>query len=293
MEEKFKYKHDDLFNPTLKALHNLGGSGSINEIEDEVASILNLSDEQVNEIHRGNTTKLTYRLAWAKNYLKHYGLLENSSRGVWSLTEEGIKTNSVDQLTVRRKVTSDIREKRLEQDKSKPSNIDELDENEEPDDNEEIEKLSWQEKVIEELQSITPSSFERLCQRLLRELGFQNVEVTGQSNDGGIDGKGLLRLGGVLSFNVIFQAKRYKGSVSPSIVRDFRGAMVGRADKGLIITTGSFTREAKKEAQRDGAPPIDLMDGNELAEKLKELKLGIDIEFVEKIIINTDWFKIL
>ena len=293
MEEKFKYKHDDLFNPTLKALHNLGGSGSINKIEDEVASILNLSDEQVNEIHRGNTTKLTYRLAWAKNYLKHYGLLENSSRGVWSLTEEGIKTNSVDQLTVRRKVTSDIREKRLEQDKSKPSNIDELDENEEPDDNEEIEKLSWQEKVIEELQSITPSSFERLCQRLLRELGFQNVEVTGQSNDGGIDGKGLLRLGGVLSFNVIFQAKRYKGSVSPSIVRDFRGAMVGRADKGLIITTGSFTREAKKEAQRDGAPPIDLMDGNELAEKLKELKLGIDIEFVEKIIIKTDWFKIL
>lgn len=293
MEEIFKYKHDDLFNPTLKALHNLGGSGSISEIEDEVASILNLSDEQVNEIHRGNTTKLTYRLAWAKNYLKHYGLLENSSRGVWSLTEEGIKTNSVDQLTVRRKVTSDIREKRLEQDKSKSSNIDELDENEEPDDNEEIEKLSWQEKVIEELQTITPSSFERLCQRLLRELGFQNVEVTGQSNDGGIDGKGLLRLGGVLSFNVIFQAKRYKGSVSPSIVRDFRGAMVGRADKGLIITTGSFTREAKKEAQRDGAPPIDLMDGNELAEKLKELKLGIDIEFVEKIIIKTDWFKSL
>lgn len=293
MEEIFKYKHDDLFNPTLKAIHNLGGSGSINEIEDEVASILNLSDEQVNEIHRGNTTKLTYRLAWAKNYLKHYGLLENSSRGVWSLTEEGIKTNSVDQLTVRRKVTSDIREKRLEQDKSKSSNIDELDENEEPDDNEEIEKLSWQEKVIEELQTITPSSFERLCQRLLRELGFQNVEVTGQSNDGGIDGKGLLRLGGVLSFNVIFQAKRYKGSVSPSIVRDFRGAMVGRADKGLIITTGSFTREAKKEAQRDGAPPIDLMDGNELAEKLKELKLGIDIEFVEKIIIKTDWFKSL
>src|SRR4051812_36586089 len=116
MDEIFNYKHDDLFNPTLKALHKLGGSGSISEIEDEVASILNLSDEQVNEIHRGNTTKLTYRLAWAKNYLKHYGLLENSSRGVWSLTEEGLKTNSVDQLTVRRKVTSDIREKSLEQD---------------------------------------------------------------------------------------------------------------------------------------------------------------------------------
>jgi restriction system protein len=287
MNEAFNFKHDDLFNPTLKALHNLGGSGSVNEIEDQVASILNLSDEQVNEIHRGNTTKLTYRLAWAKNYLKHYGLLENSSRGVWSLTEEGLKTSSVDQLAVKKKVVNEIRDKRLERDKSNPVNIDE------PDDNEELEKLTWQEKIIEELQIITPSSFERLCQRLLRELGFQNVEVTGQSNDGGIDGKGLLRLGGVLSFNVIFQAKRYKGSVSPSIVRDFRGAMIGRADKGLIITTGTFTREAKKEAQRDGAPPIDLMDGNELAEKLKELKLGIDVELVEKIIIKPEWFKSL
>ena len=285
MTETFTYKHDDLFNPTLTALHNLGGSGSINEIEDQVASLINLTDEQVNEIHRGNTTKLTYRLAWAKNYLKHYGLLENSSRGIWSLTEEGLKTKSVDPTLVKRKVIKEISEKRSKQEKSSPVSIDE------PDDNEEIEKLSWQEKVIEELQAISPTSFERLCQRLLRELGFQNVEVTGQSNDGGIDGKGLLKLGGVLSFNVIFQAKRYKGSVSPSIVRDFRGAMIGRADKGLIITTGTFTREAKKEAQRDGAPPIDLMDGNDLAEKLKELKLGIDIEFVEKITIKTEWFQ--
>ena len=147
--------------------------------------------------------------------------------------------------------------------------------------------------MIEELQNISPSSFERLCQRLLRELGFQNVEVTGQTNDGGIDGKGMLRLGGVLSFHVIFQAKRYKGSVIPSIVRDFRGAMVGRADKGLIITTGTFTREAKKEAQRDGAPPIDLIDGNDLAENLKSLGLGIEIELVERVIIKKDWFKSL
>ena len=98
-----------------------------------------------------------------------------------------------------------------------------------------------------------------------------NVEVTGKTNDGGIDGKGMIRLGGVLSFHVVFQAKRYQGSVSSSVIRDFRGAMSGRADKGLIMTTGSFTREAKKEAQRDGATPIDLIDGNDFAEKLKEL----------------------
>lgn len=289
MKETFKYKYDDLLNSLLTALHNLGGSGSVEELEEQVATILNLTEEQVNEIHRGNTSKLTYRLAWARNYLKRFGLLENSSRGVWALTEEGLKTKSVDKEVVKRKVVADDRQERLSKNKKSKTEEHEEDENE----SEEIQKFTWQEEIIEELQNITPSGFERLCQRLLRELGFQNVEVTGQTNDGGIDGKGMLRIGGVLSFHVIFQAKRYKGSVSPSLVRDFRGAMIGRADKGLVITTGTFTREAKREAQRDGAPPIDLMDGNELAEKLKELKLGIDIELVEKVNIKRDWFKTL
>lgn len=288
MKEFFKYKYDELFNPTLTALQNLGGSGSVEEMEEQVATILKLTDEQVNEIHRGNTSKLTYRLAWARNYLKRFGLLENSSRGVWALTEDGLQTKSVDKEIVKRKVVAEDRKDRISKENNKiAENVDEETESEE------IQKFTWQEEIITELQAISPSAFERLCQRLLRELGFQNVEVTGQTNDGGIDGKGMLRLGGVLSFHVIFQAKRYKGSVSPSVVRDFRGAMVGRADKGLIITTGTFTREAKKEAQRDGAPPIDLMDGNDLAEKLKELSLGIDIELVERVNIKKDWFKTL
>lgn len=288
MKEIFKYKFDELFNPTLTALHSLGGSGSVDEMEEQIATDLQLTDEQVNEIHRGNTSKFSYRLAWARNYLKRYGLLENSSRGVWALTEEGLKTKAVDKEVVKRRVVAEDRQERLSKEKAKP-----IDQIEESADIEELQRFSWQEQIVEELQSILPSSFERLCQRLLRELGFQNVEVTGQSNDGGIDGKGMLKLGGVLSFHVIFQAKRYRGSVSPSVVRDFRGAMVGRADKGLIITTGTFTREAKREAQRDGAPPIDLIDGKDLAEKLKELKLGVEIELVERINIKRDWFKSL
>lgn len=282
MKETFKYKYDDLFNPTLEALHKLGGSGSVDEIEEQVSSILQLSEEQVNEIHRGNIPKLAYRLAWARNYLKRYGLIENSSRGVWALTELGLKTPSVDKEAVKRQVKANS-EFKDNKEKTKAIDVE--------DDNEEIEKITWKEKLLNELLQITPAAFERLCQRLLRELSFQNVEVTGRTNDGGIDGNGILRLGGVLSFHVIFQAKRYKSSVSPSIVRDFRGAMVGRADKGLIITTGTFTREAKREASRDGAPPIDLMDGDDLAEKLKELGLGIEVEFVEKVIIKKDWFK--
>ena len=118
------------------------------------------------------------------------------------------------------------------------------------------------------------------------------MEVTGRSGDGGIDGKGVVKVGGILSFHVVFQAKRYKDVVPPSVVRDFRGAMVGRADKGLIITTGTFTRDAKAEAQRDGAPPIDLINGEELADRLKELSIGVETELqtIEKVQIKKDWF---
>ena len=127
---------------------------------------------------------------------------------------------------------------------------------------------------------------------MLRESGLTSVEVTGKAGDGGIDGKGVVRLGGLLSFHVIFQCKRYQGSISPSVVRDFRGAMVGRADKGLLITNGSFTREARREAKRDGAPPIDLIDGEELVAKLKELRLGIVVkkQVVEEVVIEESFF---
>ena len=275
----FPYKYDQLFKPTIEALKQLGGSGSVSEIEEKVIEILNLSDEEINDIHRDNTTKLSYRLAWARTYLKKFGLIENSSRGIWALTEKGLKT-TVDENEIKKHVVQKNRANN-----EQPLVISK----ENPDD--ELSEFKWKEELLEIVKSIDPQAFERLCQRLLRELGFVNVEVTQYSNDGGIDGKGVIRLGGVMSFHVVFQAKRYKDTVSASVVRDFRGAMIGRADKGLIITTGSFTREAKKEAQRDGAPPIDLIDGNDFAEKLKDLQLGIKTKLVEEVEIEKEWFE--
>ena len=136
---------------------------------------------------------------------------------------------------------------------------------------------------------IKADAFERLAQRILRESGFVKVEVTGRSGDGGIDGVGVLRLA-LLSFQVYFQCKKYKGSVSAGAIRDFRGAMVGRTDKGLFITTGTFTAEAKKEATRDGAPAIDLIDGDLLCDLLKNLKLGVSTKMVEDVTIDPEWF---
>jgi len=146
---------------------------------------------------------------------------------------------------------------------------------------------------MESLRDMTPAGFERLIQRLLSESGFTQVEVIGRSGDGGIDGQEILRLGGLISFNVIFQCKKWQNSVGAGVVRDFRGAMVGRADKGLIITTGTFTKDATKEAARDGAPAIDLIDGDQLAEKLKQLSLGVitkKIE-VEQVTVDSEWLQ--
>jgi restriction system protein len=274
---------DQMMNPTIKALKLLGGSGTIEEIDNKVAEILNLSDEQLEILHnpdRGGQTEISYRLAWTRTYLKKYGLMENSRRGVWTLTLEGKQIEKINSSKIKRFVQDASRKNA-----ASISNENDLDSGEA--------ELTWRDELLQTLLTIDPSAFERLVQRLLRESGFIQVEVTGRSGDGGVDGKGIMRLGGLLSFHVIFQCKRYRDSVGPSYVRDFRGAMVGRADKGLLITTGTFTRSAEQEAIRDGAPTIDLIDGNLLAEKLKELSLGIETKIVhaEKIEIDHDWFR--
>jgi restriction system protein len=273
-------KYDDLFNVTLEALHRLGGSASIQELENEVSKILNLSEEDLSVMASGqNQTKFSYRLAWARSYLKRYGAIENTDRGIWALTKKGKELKEVDKSDVKREAKAESRRisRGGRQEEGEP---------ETPSDR------TWKEDLLAILQEMKPDAFERLCQRILREAGFVNVEVTGRSGDGGIDGHGVVKIGGLLSFHVYFQAKRYKESVSPSVIRDFRGALMGRADKGLIITAGVFTRDAIKEAQRDGATPVDLMDGNDLTEKLKELNLGVNVKqrTVEEVSIEKDWF---
>ena len=92
--------------------------------------------------------------------------------------------------------------------------------------------------------------------------------MTGRSGGEGIDGVGLARLG-LLSFPTYFQCKRYENSVGSGSVRDFRAAMAGRGEKGVIITTGTFMPAARQEATRDGAPPIGLIDGDAFCDLLK------------------------
>lgn len=271
-----------LMNPLLESLRQLGGSGSIDEMYEKVVQIETIPEEVLNQLHnpeKGNQTEVEYRLAWARTYLKKYGYIENSSRGVWALTNKAKDTPEVDPQEVVKFAQEDYGKNATRKPKRKERALD-------------IPEEEWREELHHILtKEISPDQFERLTQRLLRESGFVQVEVTGRTGDGGIDGKGIARLHGFMSFHVIFQCKKYQGSVPAGDIRDFRGAMVGRADKGLFITTGTFTPAAVKEATRDGAPPIDLVDGEQLALKLKEVGLGIRTEMVEEVTIDAKWFK--
>ena len=277
---------DQLLNPVLTALRQLGGSGSIAEIYERVIENLKFSDDVLSVLHgpeASNQTEMHYRLAWARTYLKKYGVVTNSSRGIWSLNKTDV--TSVDPKEVLK--TALENDKKAKQGKTETSIASAGGETETPE-----EAQTWRTKLSHILtRIIDPSSFERLIQRLLRESGFVQVEVTGRTGDGGIDGKGIARIHGFMSFHVVFQCKRYRGVVSASHIRDFRGAMVGRADKGLFITTGTFSRDAIKEATRDGAPPIDLVDGDQLADKLKEFGLGIQTTMIESVTVDESWFK--
>jgi restriction system protein len=273
-------KYDELFNPLLRALRELGSSASVAELEDRVASLLQLSEEDVTTIHKGNRTRLSYNLAWARTYLKKFGLIDNSSRGVWSLTPKGQQTDEVDPDEVKRFVVARNREETLASE----------------DESEQLlasEELTWEDDALEAIKGMPAESFERLCQRLLRESGFIQVEITGRSGDGGVDGRGVVKLGQIISFHVHFQCKRYRDSISSPLIRDFRGAMVGRADKGIFITTGSFTRDARQEALRDGAPPLDLIDGDDLVKMLKTFRLGVTVreKIVEEVSVDKRWFE--
>ncbi len=257
------------FGPVLQALSELGGSGRPAEVADRVATALHLSDAEVAEPLDNGASRFRNQVAWARFYLVKAGYLGSSKRGVWSLTDKGkaaIPMSHASALTVFAQVqaqfTSDP-EAQLEEE-AVPALPLATDANDD-----------YRVALANRLHGLSPSAFERFAQRLLREAGFQDVLVTGKSGDGGIDGVGLLQVNPLVSFKVLFQCKKYSGSVTPSHVRDFRGSMQGRADKGIIISTGTFTTEARKESTRDGAPPIELIDGERLLDMCEELELGL------------------
>ena len=267
----------ELVEPVFEVLVELGGSATIDEIRDNIIKKMRLTDEIVDELHKGNAsqqTELEYQLAWARTRLKNLGAIANSKRGVWMITPEFSNRKSI----TREEVTENIKvtklkgktEKEVKKilDDGDPSNdgIDNIEDSE-----------PWKAELAEIMHTMNPYAFERLAMLLLRECGFSQVTVTKKSGDGGIDGTGKLRINGIFSFNVAFQCKRYKdrNSVTAGDIRDFRGSLTTDIEKGVFITTSSFTKSARDEASNAGKQQIDLIDGEEFINKLIEYGLGV------------------
>jgi restriction system protein len=284
---------------TIEALKEIGGSATIQELDEKVSELEGVTEEEQAFVMGNDESRqrLNYYLAWARTYLKRGGALENSARGVWALTELGGKISSYDETkAIQEKVQAEERErarvKRAQKKETQPSpDADDMHRiGGTPFGDEPQEDGDWKSRLLAVIREMDPSAFERLAQRLLREAGFTKVEVRGKSNDGGIDGVGVLRVN-LVSFQVFFQCKKWKGSIGSAAIRDFRGAMQGRADKGLFITTSSFTSQASDEATRDGATAIDLIDGARLCDLLKENALGVSTRVVECVEIDASWFR--
>ncbi len=262
--------YSDLINPTITALQNLGGSGKVDEIYNEVLKIVSLPDEIIDFQHseKSSQSELQYRLAWARTYLKNYGIIDNSSRSVWVVLPQHKDIKSVDVDDCVTKVRSMFGKK--------PDTITQNDDNLEDEGIDLPEEIKpWRTKLHDILLNMNPFAFERLTQRLLRECGFSQVEVTKKSGDGGIDGFGKLMINGLFSFKVAFQCKRYNGTVPASDIRDFRGSLTTDVEKALFITTGSFSKPAKEEAMTQGKIQIDLIDGEEFMNRLAEFQIGV------------------
>lgn len=279
--------YDELMWPTLCAVRELGHSARLAEIDEKVITDGDFSEAQLAVLHNeGPSTEIEYRLAWARTYLKGIGALASASRGVWETTARGRELSEGEVEPLLRECKATLRKRQAQKRRAAKANGGEA---AEPD-AEGSER--WKEELIEQMLSMSPTGFEHLAQRLLRAAGFVNTRVTGRTGDGGIDGMGVYQVS-LVSFPVLFQCKRYRGAVSSDKVRDFRGAMAGRGDKGLLITTGTFTRDARNEATREGAPPIDLIDGERLCELLKKHQLGVrtTLRQVEDVAVQREFFE--
>lgn len=282
-------RYPSLLNPVFKALQDNGGSGTVSEIHDKVLEQLHLPQKAVEEFHKNtNQTELEYQLAWARTYLRKYGAIESSARGVWSIAQGYAEIADIDPREVERTVRGNSGEGSESAGNSNP---------EEPGTENATESgtgnnvFNWKERLSEVLKDMNPYAFERLSQRLLRECGFTDVKVTKRSGDGGIDGTGKLKINGIFSFSVAFQCKRFNGTVGAPQIRDFRGSLDSNIEKGVLITTGVFSQEARKEANAPGKKQIDLMDGDTFMDKLAEYQIGLKEMIIKDYDVNVKFFE--
>ena len=272
-------RYTQLIVPTFEALKTLGGSGNNDERLNQIIIDLKIPDEVADIQHKGRTNKseLSYQADWARTYLRIYGVIENSARSVWSIKPDYVSVTNLDAKKIVDTVTLESKKKRANKNGESLNSEDKPEDDDPTNDYAEYpdELKPWREQLGDILQNMDPYGFERLAQRVLRECGFTQVEVTKKSGDGGIDGTGKLKINGIFSFNVAFQCKRYSGLVGAPAIRDFRGSLTTNIEKGVLITTGTFSKAAREEAASPGKQQIDLVDGEDFINMIAEYGIGV------------------
>jgi len=268
------------FGPTLDALRELGGSGSPAEVSSVVAMREKISEDALNETTKSGASKFHNQVCWARQYLVWEGYIDACVRGIWKLTPVGqtkkISLDEARKIFLKWVEVNRLRRKAKAEHKSSAETFEADIDEEEIDDDSSV-SVDYKQQVLDYLRRMHPSAFERFCLYLLRVNSFENPKLTGGSHDEGIDGVATLRINPFVSFRVLFQAKRYKdgNNISRAQIGDFRNAMIGRADKGIFITTSKFTSEAIKEANREGAPQVELVDAEQLVKMIELSGLGL------------------
>ncbi len=262
--------------PLLRVMKNLGGSGAASDVVDAVIADMKIPDAEVEQLIPSGQSRVRNQIQWGRFYLTKAGLMDSPKSGYWRLTQEGAEArlSEAQVYELFQRVHQQFGGTGRKKPKQAETSID----------NAIVEDEEHSESLIETLKGLSPKGFERICKRLLAEIGIHDIQITGGSGDQGVDGIGRIRLNDVVNFNIVFQCKRYKETVSPALVRDFRGSMQGRAEKGLILTTGRFTPDAQKEASRDGVPPIELIDGERLVALFEKYQLGLRPKVVYDIV---------
>ncbi len=265
---------------TLEVLKALSMPASNSEIDSAVADAFKLNPAQRLLLHgEGPQTELSYRVAWARSGLVAAGALDHVSRALWRLNSAGREMSCAEVEQAR----AEYLQKSREADRPTTAGV-------EGDAGDSQEPQDWKEALCDRLLAMSPVAFERLSGRLLEAAGFDEVQVTGSVADGGIDAVGIYRPSGLISFRTSVQCKRWQGSVGRDRVQAFQGASMPRSDRGIIITTGTFTVGARAQAQAPGAFPVDLIDGIQLAELLKQYGLGVRTTTVELVTLDQSFF---
>ena len=260
--ESLKY-----INPVLTTLQANGGAGNSSNVIEQIIESLGITDVELEETTSNGQSRVRNQIQWARFYLFKAGLIDNTQRGIWRLTNEGLEKNLTDDdvYILFKGVQESVKKSPIVTPKKLELKFEDI----------ATEDEEHSIGLLNLIQNLPAGGFEKLCKRLLTEIGINDIIITGGSGDQGIDGKAIVKLNDVVSLNIVFQCKRYKETVSPHHVRDFRGAMQGRGEKGLIITTGRFTKEAKSEANRDGVTTIELIDGDRLVELFEKYHVGL------------------